>query len=77
MNGLKAMRKRANLTQAELASVLGVKQTTVAMWETAASYPKATLMVQTYTATIFRQPRFVTTLRSAKRSNARLIISPV
>ena len=44
MNGLKAMRKRANLTQAELASVLGVKQTTFAMWETAASYPRAELL---------------------------------
>ena len=32
------------MTQAELASVLGVKQTTVAMWETAASYPRAELL---------------------------------
>lgn len=44
MNGLKIMRKRAKLTQAELARELGVKQTTVAMWESATSYPRASLL---------------------------------
>ena len=44
MKGLKAMRTKAKLTQAELAFMLGVKQTTVAMWETDASYPRAELL---------------------------------
>lgn len=44
MKGLKAMRIRAKLTQSELALKLGVKQTTVAMWETDASYPRAELL---------------------------------
>lgn len=44
MNGLKAMRLKAELTQTELAVKLGVKQTTVAMWEIGASYPRAELL---------------------------------
>ena len=44
MNGLKFMRKAAACTQAELADILGVAQSTVAMWETGKAYPRAELL---------------------------------
>ena len=39
---LKTMREAVNITQAELAKTLGLKQSSVAMWETGKSVPKTT-----------------------------------
>lgn len=40
--GLKKIRETANVTQAQLAKSLGLKQSSVAMWETGKSVPKTT-----------------------------------
>ena len=39
---LKTMREAVNITRAELAKTLGLKQSSVAMWETGKSVPKTT-----------------------------------
>ncbi len=39
--GLAYMRKRANLKQLELASILNVERSTIAKWESGAAYPRA------------------------------------
>lgn len=41
MNGISRLRKKANLTQRELAEKLNVRQSTVAMWEAGTNMPKA------------------------------------
>ena len=41
MNNIKCLRKKRNITQKELAKTLSVGQSTVAMWETGASMPRA------------------------------------
>lgn len=41
VDGLEARRKAAGLTQAALAHVIGVSQTSIAAWEAGGSYPKA------------------------------------
>lgn len=41
MNGLEARRKAAGLTQAALAHVIGVSQSSIASWEAGAYYPTA------------------------------------
>lgn len=41
MKGLIKLRKQANLTQCELAEQLGVRQSTIAMWESGDSMPTA------------------------------------
>ena len=38
------LRKSKNLTQEELGAVMGVTRTTVSMWETGASFPRAGLL---------------------------------
>lgn len=44
MDGIKICRAKHGLTQAELASALHVGQSTVAMWETSGSYPRADML---------------------------------
>jgi DNA-binding XRE family transcriptional regulator len=44
MQNIKVMRERASLTQVELAKMLGVGQSTIAMWETGESAPRAALL---------------------------------
>lgn len=41
MNAIKALRERAGLTQKQLGELLGLGQSTVAMWETDESKPRA------------------------------------
>lgn len=41
MRSVKALREAKKLTQSELAAQLNVGQTTVAMWETGYSFPRA------------------------------------
>lgn len=41
MNGLEARRKAAGLTQAALAHVIGVSQSSIASWEAGSYYPTA------------------------------------
>lgn len=41
MNNFKELRLRAGLSQYEVAGKLGVRQSTVAMWETGANRPRA------------------------------------
>lgn len=41
MNGIKSFRMKKNLTQAKLADFLNIRQSTVAMWETGESLPRA------------------------------------
>lgn len=41
MRSVKALREAKKLTQSELAARLNVGQTTVAMWETGDSFPRA------------------------------------
>lgn len=43
---IKSLRKRNRMTQAALASVLGVRQNTVAQWETGARTPSARRLLQ-------------------------------
>ena len=44
LEGLQPRRKRAGLTQAELAEALGVERATVGMWETGTSWPSARVL---------------------------------
>lgn len=44
LHGLRNMRIRASLTQAEAAKALSIKQTTVSMWEVGKSSPRANLL---------------------------------
>ena len=41
MSNIKTFRERAGLTQFKLAEMLGVKRSTVAMWEAGTNMPKA------------------------------------
>ena len=41
MSNIKTFRERAGLTQFQLAEMLGVKRSTVAMWEAGTNMPKA------------------------------------
>ena len=41
MNQIKLFREKRGLTQDSLAKLLGVRQSTVAMWETAENLPRA------------------------------------
>lgn len=41
MNAIKVLREKAGLTQQQLGELLGVRQSTVAMWETAGCHPRA------------------------------------
>lgn len=43
---MKDLRKKKGLTQTELASLLGIKQSTVAMWETGKSVPGTNTLVK-------------------------------
>ena len=43
---IKSLRKRHRMTQAALASVLGVRQNTVAQWETGTRTPSARRLLQ-------------------------------
>jgi len=44
MNRIKALRESAQYTQIELARKIGVGQSTIAMWETERSFPRAELL---------------------------------
>lgn len=44
LNNIKAMRKRAKITQAALAEQLGISQSTVAMWESQDNLPRAGML---------------------------------
>lgn len=46
MTGIKRCRKSAGLTQAELAARIGVAQSSVAMWETGRTQPRASMLVE-------------------------------
>lgn len=41
MNGFKAMREKAGITQKALANRMGIAQSTVAMWESGENAPRA------------------------------------
>ena len=43
---IKALREQAKLTQAELAQRINMRQSTVSMWETGESLPRADLLPQ-------------------------------
>ena len=44
LQGLRHYRRRAELTQQQLADALGVERATVAMWETGRNWPSASLL---------------------------------
>ncbi len=46
MGKLKALRQARNLTQAELAKLLGVDRTTVTQWECGKSLPRASKLIE-------------------------------
>ena len=46
LNVVKNMRKRARLTQTELADILCIKPSTVSKWETGASFPRAETLLR-------------------------------
>lgn len=46
MNNFNLLRKRADKTQGELAKQLGVSQSTVAMWESGQSKPRADMLIK-------------------------------
>ena len=46
MGKLKALRQARNLTQAELAKLLGVDRTTVTQWECGKSLPRASTLIE-------------------------------
>lgn len=41
MRNIKRIRENAGLTQAQVANTLGVRQSTVAMWENGENHPRA------------------------------------
>ena len=41
MNGIEHMRKQRNMTQSELAQLLGVSQANISQWETGEAMPRA------------------------------------
>ena len=41
MDGIEAMRKKANITQSELARMLGVSQANISQWENGEALPRA------------------------------------
>lgn len=43
---IKAIRESKNMTQAEVAKILKVSRTTVTMWETGESMPRAEKLIQ-------------------------------
>lgn len=43
---IKAIRESKNMTQAEVAKILKVSRTTVTMWETGESFPRAEKLIQ-------------------------------
>ena len=43
---IKAIREAKNMTQAEVAKILKVSRTTVTMWETGESFPRAEKLIQ-------------------------------
>ena len=44
LEGLQPRRKRAGMTQAEVAEALGIERATVGMWETGTSWPSARVL---------------------------------
>ena len=44
MDKLKELRESAQFTQIELAEKIGVRQSTIAMWETGQSFPRVQLL---------------------------------
>ena len=46
MNNLKKQREKVGLTQQAVADVLNLRQTTVSMWETGDSLPRADLLLK-------------------------------
>lgn len=46
MVDLKAIRERRNMSQSDLANVLGVSRSAVAMWETSEAFPRGKTMAQ-------------------------------
>lgn len=45
MNGLKAIREKNHMTQAELAEKLNISRTTVTNWESGVNKPRADMLV--------------------------------
>lgn len=43
---IKALRESKNMTQAELAELVGINRTTISMWETNNSMPRADKLIQ-------------------------------
>lgn len=46
MNKLRELRKGRNLTQEELAKILGVDRSTIAQWERGENMPRAKTLIQ-------------------------------
>lgn len=44
MNNIKKMREKNNITQCQLSESLGISQSTIAMWETGETMPRAALL---------------------------------
>lgn len=44
MNNIKKLRLDRKITQTDLSKILGIKQSTIAMWETGESMPRASLL---------------------------------
>lgn len=46
MNGLKIIRRLANMTQVDLAKSIGVTQSMVAKWENGEAYPRGEILIK-------------------------------
>lgn len=46
MNSIKELRTKLNMTQIEMAECLGVRQSTVAMWESGKNMPRADMLLK-------------------------------
>lgn len=46
MNGIERQRKKSNITQSELAQMLGVSQANISQWETGEALPRADKLPQ-------------------------------
>lgn len=46
MNGIERQRKKSNITQSELAQMLGVSQANISQWETGEAFPRADKLPQ-------------------------------